>query len=838
MPKYGNDARPFIISLDGWAGTQRYASIWTGDQTGGEWEYIRFHIPTYIGSGLSGQPNITSDMDGIFGGRNAAVNIRDFQWKTFTPMQLNMDGWGANEKYPHALGEPAASINRNYLKLKSELLPYSYSIAHEAISGAPIIRPMFLATQNAYTLGTATQYQYLYGPSFLVAPVYKATKADTLGNDIRNNIYLPAGKWIDYFSGEVYEGNRVINNIDVPIWKIPVFVRSASIIPMANPNNNIHQIDNTLRTYEIYADGHNSFTEYDDDGSTESYKTGASTKTLISTDVKGDVLSIKVNPTKGSFAGFQKIKRTIIRVNVSQPPRKVELLLGGKRAMLKMLSTISDFDKATSGWFYDPQPNLNRFATAGSEFSKQRITKNPQLLIKVANTDVSRNSVELNISGFSFNASPSYLKGQGTLKAPSGRVTENNVHPFSLLPSWSAVDNADFYEIQFNGMLYSTIRDTTLLFEDLQPEQDYSFKIRAVNKSGHSTWTDFDTRTAANPLRFAIKGIQATSSAKDQEGSEIEQLVNHNTKDGWHSNWNVKAVPFDITLDLRSVNELDKIEYLPRAGGGNGNWLKGSVALSNDKKTWTPAGDFTWPRNDVKKDFIFTSHPVARYIKIHVDLAVGDFGSGRELFVFKVPGSSSYLPGDINNDKKIDNNDLTSYMNYTGLRSGDADFDGYISVGDVNKNGLIDAVDISNVATQLEGGVSKVQKQPLQGRIAVTASKSSYNTGEMIELQVKADDLRSVNAFSFALPYNAEDMEYQGIDAKNMGDMENLTYDRLHSNGTKCLYPTFINIGNKRSVDGSSELFIIKFKAKRKLSLKPLISDGLLVDKELNTLTF
>lgn len=49
MPYYGENARPFIISLDGWAGTQRYASIWSGDQTGGDWEYIRFHIPTFIG---------------------------------------------------------------------------------------------------------------------------------------------------------------------------------------------------------------------------------------------------------------------------------------------------------------------------------------------------------------------------------------------------------------------------------------------------------------------------------------------------------------------------------------------------------------------------------------------------------------------------------------------------------------------------------------------------------------------------------------------------------------------------------------------------------------------
>lgn len=125
MPYYGGNARPFIITLDGWAGTQRYAGIWSGDQTGGQWEYIRFHIPTYIGCGLSGQPNVSSDMDGIFGGKHTPVNVRDFQWKTFSPMQLNMDGWGSNPKYPQALGEPSASINRWYLKLKSRLMPYT-----------------------------------------------------------------------------------------------------------------------------------------------------------------------------------------------------------------------------------------------------------------------------------------------------------------------------------------------------------------------------------------------------------------------------------------------------------------------------------------------------------------------------------------------------------------------------------------------------------------------------------------------------------------------------------------------------------------------------------------
>lgn len=220
MKKYGHDARPFIITLDGWAGTQRYGTIWTGDQTGGQWEYIRFHIPTYIGAGLSGLSNITSDMDGIFGGKNPVINARDFEWKTFTPMQLNMDGWGSNPKDPFALGEPATSINRTYLKWKSELIPYSYSIAHEAVSGLPMIRAMFLAQQNAYTLGINTQYQFMYGPYFLIAPIYQNTNSDSDGNDIRNNIYLPDGKWIDYFSGEEYEGNQIINNFNSPIWKL------------------------------------------------------------------------------------------------------------------------------------------------------------------------------------------------------------------------------------------------------------------------------------------------------------------------------------------------------------------------------------------------------------------------------------------------------------------------------------------------------------------------------------------------------------------------------------------------------------------------------------------
>lgn len=112
------------------------------------------------------------------------------------------------------------------------------------------------------------------------------------------------------------------------------------------------------------------------------------------------------------------------------------------------------------------------------------------------------------------------------------------------------------------------------------------------------------------------------------------------------------------------------------------------------------------------KIFNFKDAPTARYIKLNVTEGVGDYGSGREIYVFKVPGTESYLPGDINNDGKIDRNDLTSYINYTGLRKGDSDFEGYISNGDINKNGLIDAYDISVVATSWKTKPTSRRKKP------------------------------------------------------------------------------------------------------------------------------
>lgn len=840
MPKLGNHARPFIITLDGWAGTQRYGGVWTGDQTGGKWEYIRFHIPTYIGAGLSGMPNISSDMDGIFGGKNMPVNVRDFQWKTFTPMQLNMDGWGSNEKYPHALGEPATSINRSYLKLKTIIMPYIYTIAHSAIKGKPMVRAMFLDYPNQYTMGKQTQYQFMFGPSFLIAPVYQNTRADEKGNDIRNGIYLPEGRWYDMFTGKTYDGGCILNNYDAPIWKLPLFIKAGSILPVTYAHNNPNQIRKGIRSYELFPYGESEFTEYDDDGKTDAYLRGDSATTCIRSSLKKDVATVIIEPTQGHYEGMVTQKSLTLTFNVSKEPKSVTARVNGKKVKLQKTTSMQEFGKHKNSYFYLAKTDLNGYSTPGSPASKVKLPACPVMYVRMEACDITKTTIEVTVKGYEFNIDNGLRQKSGSLTAPQSiTVSDSARQAYSLTPSWQPVPNADYYEIRYDGITYTGIRDTYLKFEDLQPETEYAFALRAVNKDGSSDWTDFKATTAANPLEFAIRGITATCTAPSQPGEGLNKLFDLDENTMWHTKWDTKATPFELVCDLHSVNTLDRMEYLPRQVGVNGMLLVGKVAYSMDKATWTEAGNFVWLRDMMKKTYAFKGQPQARYIRLTVERAYGEYGSGQELYVFRQPGSPSYIPGDINADGQIDENDLTSYLNYTGLRQGDKDFEGYVSKGDINGNGLIDAYDISNAAVETGGKARANDNEPVAGKLLLVPDKKTYRAGEIVTVTVRGFGLTNVNALSFALSYVPAEYEYLGMD---LGDavkaMRDFTNDRLHSNGQKALYPTLVNVGDRPALNGSADLFTLRFRAAKAGAFTLQMKDALLVDKNLLSVSF
>lgn len=288
-------------------------------------------------------------------------------------------------------------------------MPYTYSIAREAVDGMPMIRAMMLVAPNPYTLGTATRYQYMYGPWFLTAPVYRDTAADEEGNDIRDGIYLPDGEWIDYFTGDKYAGDRIINSFDAPLWKLPLFVRNGAIIPMTDPNNNVAQIDKTRRIYELYPSGYSSFIEYDDDGETEAYRRGEFASTLIEsttigkeTDNGGGRAVITVHPAEGSFDGFVTDRTTEFRINATAEPKRVTATVNGRRVKFSRAASRKEFEQGSDVWFYDVAPDMNRFATPDSDFAKKVIAKNPVIYVKLAEADITACEQTVIVDGFVF----------------------------------------------------------------------------------------------------------------------------------------------------------------------------------------------------------------------------------------------------------------------------------------------------------------------------------------------------------------------------------------------------------------------------------------------------
>ena len=171
------------------------------------------------------------------------------------------------------------------------------------------------------------------------------------------------------------------------------------------------------------------------------------------------------------------------------------------------------------------------------------------------------------------------------------------------------------------------------------------------------------------------------------------------------------------------------------------------------------------------------------------------------------------------------------------MRKSDSDFD-YVSIGDINENGLIDSYDISVAATHIGDGVYEEPGNTIAGNIAIAADKRSYQAGEEVVITVSGSALANVNAFSFALPYNAGEYEFVSIEAVETGAMANYSKNRVHSNGTTAVYPTFINEGNQTTLNGDIVLAKITLRAKKNARFNLETVDGFIVDKHLNCIKF
>ena len=310
------DERGFVWSVCGWSGTQRYSTIWSGDQAS-DWKYIEYHIPTIAGAGMSGFNAASSDIDGIFGG-SAPTYTRDLQWKCFTPIMMVMSGWADVDRQPWLYGHPYETINRDYLRLKMRMMPYQYTYCHEAHeTGIPMVRPMVLEfPKDTVTYDNATAYQFMSGEWLMIAPVYTRRKE-------RKDIYFPAGIWYDFWNDKTIEGGTWMKKYDAPLDICPVFVRQGAIIPMWPQMNYVGEKSADKLTLKLWPAAHSEFNLYEDDLLTRDYEKGASTNTKIEMSKDGDKTTLIIHAMTGSYKGCYENRSFHLDLYMEKEPQSV-----------------------------------------------------------------------------------------------------------------------------------------------------------------------------------------------------------------------------------------------------------------------------------------------------------------------------------------------------------------------------------------------------------------------------------------------------------------------------------------------------------------------------------
>jgi len=262
--------RPFLLSRAGFAGIQRWAAVWTGDNSSW-WEHLAQSIPMCLNLGLSGVPFVGPDIGGFFGAPSQELFVRWIQAGVFYPFVRIHTDTGTPDQEPWSFGADVEEIARQYIRFRYRLLPYLETLFEEAHrTGAPIMRPMFWhfpSDDQTYDI----EDQFLLGPNLLIAPITEPKAR-------RRMIYLPSTDWYEPATQTLLGPGWHI--VEAPLERIPVFVRSGGIIPLGP------EVDSTARLESQWPQGQDGpdeffvirgtgdFTCYSDDGQTFSYKNG------------------------------------------------------------------------------------------------------------------------------------------------------------------------------------------------------------------------------------------------------------------------------------------------------------------------------------------------------------------------------------------------------------------------------------------------------------------------------------------------------------------------------------------------------------------------------------
>lgn len=305
------DERPYVITRSGFAGAQRYAAHWTGDNQS-TWEHLQLTIPMILGLGLSGLALTGCDTGGFVGECDGEMLVRWTQLCALTPYCRNHKALGMHPQEPWAYGEPYESHIREAIVLRYRLLPYLYTAFWQcAERGLPMMRPLCLAYQADHETHTLDD-QFLLGDALLVAPVC------TPGASTRP-VYLPAGTWFRFGQDKRYRGPTTVT-ADAPLAELPLFVRAGSVLPMWPPMQYVGERPVDVLTLHVFPGTGVSWL-YEDDGCSLQYQQGQRRVTRFSLSQAPGSLKLR-RESEGSFLPAYTRYRVVLH-GVEDRPKQV-----------------------------------------------------------------------------------------------------------------------------------------------------------------------------------------------------------------------------------------------------------------------------------------------------------------------------------------------------------------------------------------------------------------------------------------------------------------------------------------------------------------------------------
>ena len=319
------DRRHFILSRAGFAGIQRYAANWLGDNCS-RWDHLRMGVSMALGLGLSGQPFVGADVGGFIDIPTPELMIRWMQYGALTPFFRNHNAAGMPDQYPWSFGMGVEELMIEAIRLRYRLMPYVYSsFMLSCETGAPVQRPLvydFQDDKNVWAIEDA----YLLGESLLVAPVLQAGQTSRF-------VYLPRGTWVHWHTGQTHKGGGYVT-VETPMDHIPLFARGGHVIPVwpSVPQSTMRYSPETVELNVIVPEEEGEFVSqmHEDDGLTRAHQKGAYLRTRFALSRKGRAIRIAASVTGNGFAEFRRKRVRVIFRNLAQG----SLTLNGKPAAL------------------------------------------------------------------------------------------------------------------------------------------------------------------------------------------------------------------------------------------------------------------------------------------------------------------------------------------------------------------------------------------------------------------------------------------------------------------------------------------------------------------------